>query len=120
MNGNHVALLEGYDIEVESKCGLCGRKLEDPISVKRGIGPECAGKPTGTKILHASTFGQDELTPENQALVAEAQEAADAKIAEIQADAEAQVAAVKQGLADYIEDLRSECVEPTAQQKSLC
>lgn len=48
-------------IEVESACGLCGRKLIDPVSTARGIGPECAGKPTGTKILHASAFVQQEF-----------------------------------------------------------
>lgn len=48
-------------IEAESQCGLCGRKLTDPVSIKRGIGPECAGKPTGTKILRASKFAQAEL-----------------------------------------------------------
>lgn len=46
------------EVEVESRCGLCGHKLEDPVSVQRGIGPECAAKPTGSKILQASAFGQ--------------------------------------------------------------
>lgn len=48
---------EVTQIEVESRCGLCGHKLEDPKSIARGIGPECAGKPTGSKILHSSIFG---------------------------------------------------------------
>jgi len=26
------------------KCGMCGRKLTDPISVQEGFGPECRGK----------------------------------------------------------------------------
>jgi hypothetical protein len=43
-------------VETESTCGLCGHKLIDPKSVERGIGPECANKPTGTKILHASAY----------------------------------------------------------------
>jgi hypothetical protein len=47
-----------YDVQVESRCGLCGRELTDPESIKRGIGPECAQKPTGTIILKASAFAQ--------------------------------------------------------------
>jgi hypothetical protein len=27
----------------EGKCGRCGRKLTTPESIKRGLGPECAG-----------------------------------------------------------------------------
>lgn len=30
-------------------CGFCGRKLTDPESVKRGIGPDCLGKLAVTK-----------------------------------------------------------------------
>ena len=30
------------------RCGRCGRQLTDPISVSRGIGPECWGKETGS------------------------------------------------------------------------
>ena len=54
-------LPEGYGITVESRCGLCGHKLEDPESVKRGMGPDCADSPTGTRILKASVFGQGEF-----------------------------------------------------------
>lgn len=43
-----------YTIEAESTCCLCSLPLEDPVSVARGIGPVCAKKPTGTKILHAA------------------------------------------------------------------
>lgn len=28
------------------RCRCCGRLLRDPVSVKAGIGPECAGKET--------------------------------------------------------------------------
>lgn len=28
----------------EGQCGVCARKLTDPESIKRGIGPECAKK----------------------------------------------------------------------------
>ncbi len=42
----------GITIVSEDLCGLCGRRLVDPVSVLRGLGPECAGKPTGTRLLH--------------------------------------------------------------------
>ena len=32
-------------------CGACGRKLTDPVSIERGIGPECFGKATGSKTI---------------------------------------------------------------------
>lgn len=32
-------------------CGYCGRKLTDPVSIERGIGPDCFGKMTGTKTI---------------------------------------------------------------------
>lgn len=33
----------------ESRCGACGRALTDPVSIERGIGPECYGKQTGSQ-----------------------------------------------------------------------
>lgn len=32
-------------------CACCGRKLTDPESIARGIGPECYGKATGTRTI---------------------------------------------------------------------
>lgn len=36
----------------EGICGKCGRLLTDPVSIARGLGPECAGvkKPSGVKL----------------------------------------------------------------------
>jgi hypothetical protein len=31
-------------IQHEDKCGRCGRKLTDPVSISTGIGPECRKK----------------------------------------------------------------------------
>ena len=31
----------GYSIQHAGKCGKCGRTLTDPVSIERGIGPEC-------------------------------------------------------------------------------
>lgn len=33
---------------VATRCARCGRKLRDPISLERGMGPECYGRPTGS------------------------------------------------------------------------
>ena len=32
---------DGYHIEHAGRCGVCGRQLTDPVSIERGIGPEC-------------------------------------------------------------------------------
>lgn len=32
-------------------CSRCGRELTDPVSIGRGIGPECFGKATGTRTI---------------------------------------------------------------------
>lgn len=36
------ALPEGYSVRHVGKCGRCGRKLTDPVSIASGIGPDCA------------------------------------------------------------------------------
>ena len=33
-----------FSFRHEGRCGMCGRKLTDPESIDRGIGPHCAGK----------------------------------------------------------------------------
>lgn len=39
----------------EDICSCCGRALTDPVSIERGIGPECYGKITGTKTILSRT-----------------------------------------------------------------
>jgi len=36
-------------IQEEERCGKCARTLTDPVSIERGIGPECYGKDTGSQ-----------------------------------------------------------------------
>lgn len=38
-----------HDLKVASECSCCGRELTDPVSIDRGIGPECLGHVTGSK-----------------------------------------------------------------------
>lgn len=46
----------------ESHCGRCGRELTDPVSIERGIGPECYGKLTGSQHqVKASRLGQQTI-----------------------------------------------------------
>lgn len=40
-------LPEGYSVKHEGKCCRCGRTLTDPISIDRGVGPECWEKMGG-------------------------------------------------------------------------
>lgn len=44
-------LPEQLEVWHEGKCCRCGRKLTDPVSVERGIGPECYGKMTKSKVI---------------------------------------------------------------------
>lgn len=37
------------EIKEEDRCGKCGRQLTDPVSIERGIGPECYGAETGSQ-----------------------------------------------------------------------
>jgi hypothetical protein len=41
-------------VEEQSTCGACGRELTDPESIRRGIGPECYGKQTGSKTIRSA------------------------------------------------------------------
>lgn len=41
-------LPNGLEVFEEDRCGRCGRTLTDPVSIERGIGPECYGAMTGS------------------------------------------------------------------------
>jgi hypothetical protein len=38
-----------YRVQESSRCGRCMRTLTDPVSIDRGIGPECLGHTTGSR-----------------------------------------------------------------------
>lgn len=40
---------DDYEVRSEDRCGYCGDKLTDPVSIERGIGPVCYGRVTGSK-----------------------------------------------------------------------
>lgn len=42
-------LRDQAEVYVSCECAMCGRPLTDPVSIERGIGPECYGKVTGSK-----------------------------------------------------------------------
>ena len=41
--GNDAAL-NSFEFYHEGRCGACGRRLTDPDSIRRGLGPVCAGR----------------------------------------------------------------------------
>lgn len=41
---DHDSLPPDVEFWHEGRCGMCGRKLTDPVSIDRGFGPECVGK----------------------------------------------------------------------------
>lgn len=93
-----------------SRCGMCGLKLTDPVSIDRGIGPECFGKATKSKAI---TLGQQEL-PAAPASAAPATEQHDS-VSEIDAANEALIAAEERiAGGDHSEaayDNRDECAK---------
>ena len=50
-NVNKAEMPAQLEVWHEGKCCRCGRKLTDPVSVARGIGPECFGKMTKSKVI---------------------------------------------------------------------
>lgn len=43
----------GCRVQEASRCGRCMRTLTDPVSIDRGIGPECFGRDTGSQHIAA-------------------------------------------------------------------
>ena len=43
------SLPPSLEVHEEERCGKCGRQLTDPVSIERGIGPECYGAATGSR-----------------------------------------------------------------------
>lgn len=61
----------------EERCGRCARPLTDPVSIERGIGPDCYGAGTGSQheVKHTHTHEEAQMslevkpsTPSRQAL----------------------------------------------------
>lgn len=48
--GERPSLADQADVYLATQCCRCGRRLTDPVSVERGIGPECYGKETGSRV----------------------------------------------------------------------
>lgn len=47
-------LSEHAEIFIELRCSYCGHALRDPVSIERGVGPECAGSRTGSRAAERS------------------------------------------------------------------
>lgn len=42
-------------VQEASRCGRCLRPLTDPVSIDRGVGPECFGRETGSRAANVHT-----------------------------------------------------------------
>jgi hypothetical protein len=58
----------GLRVQEASRCGRCMRTLTDPVSIDRGIGPECLGRVTGSR--HAALTALETPATVDQALAA--------------------------------------------------
>lgn len=45
---------EKAEVFMELSCSFCGKPLTDPVSVERGVGPDCWGRHTGSKSAERS------------------------------------------------------------------
>jgi hypothetical protein len=59
-------------VQVESRCGRCTRQLTDPVSIARGIGPECFGRDTGSRHVTAADIQDAAAASSQQIAEAEA------------------------------------------------
>lgn len=48
------ALEDQAEIFISLSCSFCGKRLTDPVSVERGVGPECWGRYTGSRSAERS------------------------------------------------------------------
>lgn len=53
----------GERVQEASRCGRCFRSLTDPVSIDRGIGPECFGRDTGSQHIAAERDRQAPRAP---------------------------------------------------------
>jgi len=45
---------EKAEVFMELSCSFCGKPLTDPVSIERGVGPDCWGRHTGSKSAERS------------------------------------------------------------------
>lgn len=58
-------------VQEASRCGRCFRTLTDPVSIDRGIGPECYGRDTGSQHVAATAAERAERAKQEAAALAE-------------------------------------------------
>ncbi len=59
----------GLTAQESECCGKCGRALTDPVSIDRGIGPECFGQLTGSKHETKKKGAVTHTAPEDEPAV---------------------------------------------------
>lgn len=63
--GERPSLADQADVYLATQCCRCGRRLTDPVSVERGIGPECYGKETGSRVAEREGREPREYGPDD-------------------------------------------------------
>lgn len=95
-------------IQVSSYCGRCGLELRDPVSIDRGIGPDCYGQMTGSK--HATVKAPEKAPrPVRKGELRDGSRIEEARAEQAEADQGA-VAPSKDAAAVYTE-LRDKAIE---------
>lgn len=64
-NVDETGNMGAYRVQEANRCGRCFRTLTDPVSIDRGIGPECYGRTTGSH--HVRVEANTTATPEPRA-----------------------------------------------------
>lgn len=87
-------------VQEASRCGRCFRTLTDPVSIDRGIGPECLGRVTGSRHVNAENSAGINAVANPEAAVQSLNVIADALTTPVLTEAEQRAADLRNEVAD--------------------
>lgn len=95
----------GYRVQEATRCGRCMLPLTDPVSIDRGIGPDCLGRDTGSQHVAAErSAAGDAVVAEPRVSTIEATDAARVQREESHWDAEFAAREREQETAAFLSD----------------